>query len=280
MTVVRPKQLPPPQDETAFEALCLDTWRRILKDPNIQLYGRRGQNQRGIDIFGRRDGSFEWVGIQCKVRRSGELRQRDLEADIDAATAMNPRLSEFVIATTGRRDTSLQDLARNVTTRNQSEGLFSVGTFFWDDFEEFLQRDANLDLLQKHYSDFIVQVLPAGTVVSKMLSLSVGVGRPDTLYELVIGKTLSRREDEDPTCGLAYFKDLAFMVNLQTRRAAVFRVPLQHFSDIESAIESRLDQRIIAKWLNDIGNLDDVLRLLGEEQVVTVSRDQLRALDR
>jgi hypothetical protein len=56
-------------------------------------------------------------------------------------------------------------------------------------------------------------------------------------------------------------------------------MPVRHFSDIESAIESRRDQRIIAGWLNDIGNIDDVLRLLGEEQIVTVSHDRLRTLE-
>jgi hypothetical protein len=280
MSVLAAKQLPAPQTPDAFEALCLDVWRRLLNDPHAQVYGRGGQQQRGVDIFGRRDRSMDWVGIQCKVRRGGELRPRDIETDLEAAATMNPRLSEFVIATTARRDTTMQDLARERTARNQAVGLFVVTTFFWDDFEIFLQNDANLDLLQKHYGEFIVRLLPTGTVVSKMLSLRVGVERPDTLYELIIGKTLPRREAESPAFGLAYFKDLAFMVNLQTRTAAVFPMPMRHFSAIESTIESRQDQRIIASWLNTIGDIDGVLRIADEEQIVTITLEQWRAFDR
>lgn len=277
MSLLRAKHLPLPTSDEAFEELCLDVWKRLLNDPSAQRYGRQGQRQHGVDIIGRRDHSFDWVGVQCKLRRTGALSLEDVKKDVDAAVRMNPRLAEFVVATTARRDTSLQDFARLHTEDLLARGLFAVRAFFWEDFEAFLQAEPNLDILARHYGQLILHVLPQGLAVAKMLSLRLGVEKPTTLYEVMIGKTLARHENEAAS-GLAYFKDLAYMVNLQTRAAAVFRVPVRHYSDLETAIRNRTDEYIIASWLNTFDSIDALLRSDGEEHTMTISAEEWRAL--
>ncbi|MEP6935861.1 MAG: hypothetical protein ABI988_18300 [Nitrospirota bacterium] len=273
MSLLAAKNLPPPSSDEAFEELCLDVWKRLLNDPSAQRYGRPGQKQHGVDIIGRRRGSLDWIGVQCKLRRMGNVSHQDIGKDIDAALRMNPRLADFVIATTGRRDTSLQDFARQRTEEHLGRGLFSVRPFFWDDFEEFLQDEPNFDILARHYDDLMVEVLPHGLAVAKMLSLKMGVEKPTTLYELLIGRTLARGQN-DGAFGLAYFKDLAYMVNLQTRTAALFRLPIRHHSDLETAILNRTDEYLIASWLNTFDSIDTLLRLDAEEHTLTISVEE------
>lgn len=278
MGLFRAKQLPLPASDDAFEELCVDVWKRLLNDPSAQRYGRRGQTQYGVDIIGRRDGSVDWVGVQCKLRRAGPLSPDEIERDMEAAVRMNPRLAEFVIATTVRRDTALQDFVRRQTERFRDRGLFSVRAFFWEDFEAFLQTEENFEILARHYDNWIVKVLPGGLAVAKMISLRLGVEEVTTQYELMIGRTLARREDERAS-GLAYFKNRLYMVNLQTRAAALFRFPVRHHSDLETAIRNRTDEYIIASWLNRFESFDALLLLEDEEYTTTITVDEWRALN-
>ena len=46
-------QIPPPANWQDFKTLCCDLWRAIWKDPNTQKNGRQGQQQNGVNIYGR-----------------------------------------------------------------------------------------------------------------------------------------------------------------------------------------------------------------------------------
>lgn len=80
----------PLTDAAKFEDLCLALWRRILSDPHAQFVGRKGQAQQGVDIIGRKDGTLNWVGVQCKVRSGGELSEADVLDDAEKAKQFNP----------------------------------------------------------------------------------------------------------------------------------------------------------------------------------------------
>ena len=62
-------QIPPPEDETAFEELCLDLYRSEFGD-RAQLHGRKGQRQHGVDIVV----LDKDIGIQCK--KNGILQNK------------------------------------------------------------------------------------------------------------------------------------------------------------------------------------------------------------
>ena len=65
MTEFSNRQIPPPANWPDFEGLCCDLWTEMLGDPNTALYGRSGQAQQGVDVYGRNK-SKNWVGVQCK----------------------------------------------------------------------------------------------------------------------------------------------------------------------------------------------------------------------
>ena len=116
------ERLLPPNEPAAFESLCLDVWREIWGDPNAQKNGRSGQPQAGVDVFGKI--GDDWEGVQCK-QKDGLLRTKltvaELDAEVAAARTFKPKLSRFIVATSGPRDARVQERAREL-----SEAGFAV----------------------------------------------------------------------------------------------------------------------------------------------------------
>ena len=123
-----PVQLHPPRDEQVFEDLCLDLFSALWD--GAQLYGRRGHEQKGIDIYGTLDG--EHVAVQCK-KREGKLTKAAVRMDVESARAHDPPFAKLIFATTAKRDPKLQDYERDL------KESFEVEIKFWDDLEREIQ---------------------------------------------------------------------------------------------------------------------------------------------
>lgn len=129
-------QIPPVSNWQDFELLCCDLWRKIWADPNIQRNGRKGQKQNGVDIFGRPNGDPFWAGIQCKCKNillENNLTESEVKEEVQNAKNFVPKLSEYIIATTGPKDAKIEELARKITQENLKEGFFSVTIWSWED---------------------------------------------------------------------------------------------------------------------------------------------------
>ena len=145
-------QIPPPSHWSDFESLCRDLWREIWEDPNTEKNGRQGQPQNGVDIYGRPHKGNLWSGIQCKCKNDGlnkNLTASEVKEEIQKAKSFVPRLSEFIIATTGPKDTKIEELARKITQEHLKEGLFSVNIWGWNDIKERLEDFPKVK--NKHY---------------------------------------------------------------------------------------------------------------------------------
>ncbi len=150
-------RIPPPTNWQELEALCCDLWRAIWKDPNTQRNGRQGQPQHGVDIFGRPKPGNHWAGIQCKGKDNytGQLlTEKEVEDEVDKAKFFQPELSQFIIATTGPKDTKIEKLARKITEKHTKNGLFSVHIWGWDDILLCLADFP--EVIEKHYPEFSV----------------------------------------------------------------------------------------------------------------------------
>lgn len=275
MEKLRNLQIFPTKDDREFEQLCLALWKRILGDPNAQLNGRKGQGQHGVDLFGRRDGTLDWVGVQCKVRAGLTLTESDVKTDVEEANGFNPQLSELVFATTAPRDQKLQTFARTLTEQNIRNGSFGVSISFWDDIELELGKESNLDICRRFYQDFFVNYENLGIAVSRILKVCVGVGSTlDTTYDLLLGKTPSPRANS--YSGIDYWKGSYFIANWFERRIDLFPLPV-YASDLEQVFRAKRDAYIISKWLNTIESIDDLI--YGEadnEHVAYISQDEWR----
>ena len=150
MTSFLNKEIPPPKSGKEFEKLCRDLWRRIWKDPEAKMHGRSGYAQQGVDIYGRPERGDEWAGVQCKVRNNQKLTKTELLAEVEKAKSFEPKLSEYIIATTGRIDPKIQEIERCITLEHQKKGLFSVSIWFWEDIHNILAEHD--ELINKYYS--------------------------------------------------------------------------------------------------------------------------------
>jgi hypothetical protein len=124
----------PPSDPIVFESLCLELWRDIWEDPNAKKCGRIGEHQDGVDIIGQDHG--KWVAIRCKyvpVDQSPNLSASALDEAVQLAKNFRPRLSSFIVVTSGPILQQLRERARQLTERHRSEGSFDVEVWFWRD---------------------------------------------------------------------------------------------------------------------------------------------------
>lgn len=151
----RPKmQLPHPESWIAFEDLCWGLWKCIWRHEGTKKNGRRGQAQHGVDVFGRPGNGFFWAGVQCKGKDSytrKELTTTEIKAESTKARSFDPRLTEYIIATTAPRDEALQRFARTLSDENVKAGWFSVDVCGWDDI---------VDLLYEHTPCVAAQYYP------------------------------------------------------------------------------------------------------------------------
>lgn len=156
-------RLPIPRSPYEFENICLDYIKYNYPNSNAQQYGRQGQNQHGIDIFG---GNFELL-VQCKnyyVSASTNASQKaqslfqQIVTDYNNAKQYFPNLNQFIIMTTFDRDTGIQN---NIVALSGN-----VSVLFWDDIESFLC--ANQNILTKYYPVLQIDV----QALNQMIAIS------------------------------------------------------------------------------------------------------------
>jgi hypothetical protein len=156
----------PPQNWQDFEKFVRGVVDVIWKQEGWQSYGRPGQDQAGIDLFGY-DEQRQFAAIQCKKRNltnsSGRLltnsllTQKLFEADLAVADAVDdPKIKRLIFATTSSRDTNVQDTVRSINDRRKTEGKFLIEVWFWDDFQVYIER--HIELMYWYYSDVLESV--------------------------------------------------------------------------------------------------------------------------
>ena len=177
-------QIPPPSNWQDFESLCCDLWREIWEDPNTKKNGRQGQPQNGVDIYGRHHKGNLWSGIQCKCKNNDlnrNLTESEVYNEVQKAKKSLPKLSEFIIATTGPKDARIEEFARKITHEHLKEGLFSVDIWGWDDIKEYLDNfpsirskyypeiNINLDDIKRKENDNHFKRENAGKIIEKVI---------------------------------------------------------------------------------------------------------------
>src|SRR6266545_2168004 len=175
--------LPSPKSWDEFEDMCADLFSREWADPNATRYGRQGQRQNGVDIYGTL-ASGGIAGVQCKGRRSWPprpLETADLDEEVAKAKDFKPALRTLTIATAAPDDGKIQDHARAITVQHQSEGLFAVHVVGWAELTRRLTQHG--DLIEKHY----------GFVSLASLRKEIHESRTATA-ELVVARLKGQRE--------------------------------------------------------------------------------------
>lgn len=155
--------IPPPTDGFLFEDLCRDLFKAEYPEAHIAPNGRPGQGQQGVDLYINR-GQNGYLGIQCKCRSENTDRARlaaELKLELEKARDFKPPLARYLIATTLKRDATLQELERVCEQEEQSRaGGFEVRFLFWNDILEML--DTHPTVYQRYYLGAYAAESPAG----------------------------------------------------------------------------------------------------------------------
>ncbi len=158
--ILRPSKLQnlPPDNEEDFEQLCLDLYKKEFGE-FTQRHGSRGQAQQGVDIFAPNN-----IGIQCKKRNheTGKITKQELHAEVEKAKKFTPPLKKFILATTCKRDTHLQESARLITEKHKEENYFSVEIHSWNEIEQLFDKYPKV--YRKYYGS---NYIPAGLAVPR-----------------------------------------------------------------------------------------------------------------
>jgi len=142
---------PPPTDPRVFEDLCLDLFGELWNDPGIQKFGSPGQQQAGIDIFGR--AGDRWIGVQCKVLNR-QLSMKALEVEVRKAKTFRLGIQTFILATTGPRDPRVYEYARALSDED-----LEIQIWAWEDIAEALALKSKT--LDRYLTKSLQRVAPS-----------------------------------------------------------------------------------------------------------------------
>ena len=147
--------IPPPASWDELEIIVWDLFRHIWKDPYAARNGRIGQRQHGVDVYGCPNMGTERHGVQVKGKNANygsHVTESELREEVEKAKEFEPHLAHFTLVTSASRDAEIQRVARQITEEHQSESLFPVDVWGWEDVQERLPEFPGL--LELYYSHF------------------------------------------------------------------------------------------------------------------------------
>jgi tetratricopeptide (TPR) repeat protein len=131
---------PPPANADDFERLCLRLLKAYWNLPKLELYGRRGERQHGVDII-ETSGAETLRAAQCKLYDASEtLPPAEIQAEVNAAVGFPFPLSVYAICTTAKVSTQAQNAILLINREHQRKGLFAVELFTWHRLDELLEE--------------------------------------------------------------------------------------------------------------------------------------------
>ncbi len=133
----------PPLYWQQFEELAAGMLREVYDVANAQQYGRPGQAQDGVDVYGKSP-RYGRIGIQCKRLADldergnpfpgGPVTRKFLRAAATESLAFSQSLSLWILATTARRDTQVQGFVDELNKDWEREGRNRTALVWsWDE---------------------------------------------------------------------------------------------------------------------------------------------------
>lgn len=133
-------RIPPPVDGRTFETMCCQLWALEWNYNLLQLNGRPGQKQNGVDIWGYLNGNKnELYAIQCKVRNNS-ITKNEINEEVAKAEKFDSALKSYTIATTANVDVEIQNYVRELSKKYN----FVINVFGWEQIILLLDKYPNV----------------------------------------------------------------------------------------------------------------------------------------
>ncbi|MEO8147173.1 MAG: hypothetical protein ABI723_06020 [Bacteroidia bacterium] len=144
----------PPKNWQDFEQLTTDMARLRLHG-DFEKYGRQGQSQHGVDIYGC-DNNYKNAGLQCKLKSNSKtITHKIIDDAIELADYFTPKLDRFIIATTSLRDVKLQEHINLINYKRKNKSLPKIELWTWELFEEEINKHSELSYF--YYENILKQ---------------------------------------------------------------------------------------------------------------------------
>ena len=188
-----PARFPVPENEDVFEKLCLHVLRQYWSRPKLDLFGKRGERQFGIDILDV-GGEPSIYAAQCKLKEPHKnLPPADIQREVDEAKRFKPPLSKYTILTTAKISTAAQLKIREINRLHKDLGLFEVELMTWEKISALLQQYT--DVQEQFYDGFTPQ--RAGRIETSVIGIQASV---EALTTKVEGDAIDSQINEARNC--------------------------------------------------------------------------------
>jgi hypothetical protein len=244
-------QLPRLKDEKKFEEFICDLFNEIENfdgsdHTQYQLFGVKGQQQKGIDIFSPKSKTV----IQCKLKdvsKKDDLIRKSLMADIHAdlkkAFDLQFEINRFIFVSTFRDDNALQEFTTKVM--EEARLPFPLHYWGWDTITKYAEQHDSI--LKKYFNKFMSK--PAKLPKTKAAELPEGALGNDLNKKNYISY-LNKRYAEwkqvqfDNDGNGEQFQWASHYKSLMNRyhAAGINHIPIQHFDDLVIYLKSRIDK--------------------------------------
>jgi hypothetical protein len=139
------KTIGKPENWQDFESLCKKLWGEIWGIPNkIKKNGRLGQEQAGVDVYGKPKGENQYWGIQAKGKddyTDAKLTESEIIKEIEKAKTFEPDLAVYIIASSSNKDSKIEKFVRIKDIENQDNGSFEILLFCWEDIVDLIEEN-------------------------------------------------------------------------------------------------------------------------------------------
>lgn len=130
----------PPSNEADFELLCLKLLRCHWKCNQLDLYGRRGEAQSGVDII-ELSGVAKPRAAQCKCHHDHVVIQRaEILDEIGKAKKFEQPLSQYWIMTSAKTSVIAQKAISQINIEHKANKLFLVELWTWNKIEDLMDN--------------------------------------------------------------------------------------------------------------------------------------------
>lgn len=137
---MHPYSINPPESEVVLEELCLGVLKRQWNRPGLERFGKKGEEQFGVDIFDTL-GESPMYGAQCKLKEASKsLEPAEIRAEVEKAKGFPAKLDHYAIMTTGKVSGTAQLTIQQVNQEHRAAGSFTVELFTWDKITKLLRQ--------------------------------------------------------------------------------------------------------------------------------------------
>ena len=166
-----PQRFPIPTNDDDFERMSLELLRRHWSRPGLEVFGKRGERQFGIDILDL-SGETPVYAAQCKLKEEHKsLRPAEIQAEVDEAKKFTPPLGKYAILTTGKVSTQSQRKVREINSAHKNACLFEVEVITWERLCDLLLLYT--DVQEQFYGEIGVE--RAKRMEAQLLTIRSGV---------------------------------------------------------------------------------------------------------